>query len=141
MIVADDTVRLDKAVAAPTAPVNVVVPAPAVIVKALAPLIMSLKEILAPFELIVLLPANVTELGKVKAFAPETVTSPPSEIKAGGKESGAVLKKSPDKAAELPTFPPRIIEPISEFNVSARGTEGDTTWLSIVLNEMSAFPT
>jgi hypothetical protein len=104
----------------PTAPVNVVVPTPAVIVKALAPLSMSLKEILAPFELIVLLPANVTGLGKVKGTVPETVTFPPSEIEAGNGD-GNELKVSPAKAAVLPTFAPKAIAPVPEFNVSVGG--------------------
>ena len=65
--------RLLKAAVPPTAPVKVVDPVPPVKISAWAPLSVLLKEILALFEVIVLVPVKLTGLGKVKALAPVTV--------------------------------------------------------------------
>jgi hypothetical protein len=68
-----------------------------------------------PTEVSIMLSAvNVSALGKVKVLDPEIVTFPPSEIEAGDE-----LKESPDNGSVLPTFPPKVIALVPEFNESA----------------------
>ena len=67
------TLKEDKAVVPPTAPVNVVVPDPPAIVNACAPFNVLLKLMFALLDVIVLVPVKLTGLGKVNGFAPVTV--------------------------------------------------------------------
>ena len=66
--------RLVNGLVFPTAPVKLIVPAPATKLKALAPLSVLLKPILVPFEVTVLVPVKLTGKAKVRGLAPLTVT-------------------------------------------------------------------
>ena len=106
------TVKLDKGVVPPTAPVNVAVPLPAVTVSACAPLTVLLKPMFALFDVMTLAPANVTGLGKVNGLAPVTVMLEPTEMEA------ALVNTRFVNGVVPPTAPVKVTVPAPAMSVS-----------------------
>jgi hypothetical protein len=121
--VAAVTARLVSGVVPPTAPVNVVVPVPPVIVKFWAPLSVLLKVTLALLEVTMLAPVKLTGLENTSGFAPDTVMLLPTWIKAAlvkTKFVGAAAPPTTPLKLTLPPVPARKVIAVAPFNVPVK---------------------
>ena len=119
VIVAAVTFNELKAAVPPTAPVNVVVPAPPTVVTAAAPLTVLANVMAALFEVIVLVPVNETGSAKERGLAPLTVMLFPIWMSApfvNTRFVGAALAPTAPFKAIVPPVPPfkvKICEPLT----------------------------